>query len=297
MTAKALGELFVGIILVGLISYIVARSALGNPFIGLGVQEQLSPAVEKELVKIYGLNESLALGSLGFLSGLFKGTTGQSIVYNSPAFSIAVYSILWTLLAILPGFLLGFLASMLWFTLYGSNNPATAIIRRLSFIPGYIYAVIIAVSSWLIGWPSPLPSTSTSKIIAYTLVIFLVAWTRLLHGLIGIVDDSINELSGYTQALRAMAYPEYKINQKLIRVVMPSYSAYATTLLGMTLERSVILEPLIGYVGIGMILYRSVIMADPVLAATAFTLLGSIGYLMVIIGRVLEPTFDPRLRG
>ena len=289
-------ELLISITIIALFSYAVARTALGNPFVRLGEEEQLSTLVEKQLSQIYGLDKSPLSGSLSFLRELLHGNTGQSIIYNTPAFQLAAYSTLWTLAAVVTGFTLALLFSIAWFIFIGPESRVTSLYRKLSFIPGYIYAIPVILSTWLTGWPTPLPSASPDKITAYAAIVFIAASTRLLHGLIGMTEDSSRELDDYKRALQAIGAPDRHINRRVLRVILPTYTGYSTTLLGTILERSVIIEPLIGYTGAGMILYNSVLNTDPILAATTFTIIGSIGYLTVALGRALEPALDPRLR-
>ena len=291
--AGLLAELLLGLLVVAVLAYVSARAGLGNPFTGLGASQGLGPEEEKALKHIYGLDKPLGEGLLGFLAGLLRADTGPSILYNKPAFSLALGALPWTLLGIGAGFLAAYATAAAWIIALGPRIPRP--IRALSFIPGYFYAVLLLLSSWWLGWPPPLPGHGAEKLAAYILVVWLALWPRLLHGLAGIVEDPGLELGQVLQALRAIGAPEHRVNAKLLRTVLAPYTAYAATMLGMVLERSAILEPLLGYTGLGLMLYRGVASADPVLAATAFTLIGAVAYLVVVAGRLAERALDPRL--
>jgi oligopeptide transport system permease protein len=290
---KLLTELMVGLVAITVVAYMSARLGLGNPFTGLGASQGLDPATEAALRRIYGLDKPPLQGLLGFLSSLARGSTGPSLVYGESALRIALGYLPWTLAGVAAGFTLALLATATWMALLGPKVPRP--IRSLSFIPGYFYAVILFLSAWWLGWPHPLPSHDAEKMAAYVLVVFLASWPRLLHALAGIVDDAGAELQGYILALRAMGSPEHRVNRRLLRTVAAPFAAYAAMLLAMMLERSVILEPLLGYNGLGRLLYEAATSADPILAATAFTLIGLTAYTIVFLGRLLETMLDPRL--
>jgi len=286
-------ELVLGLLLIAVLAYVSARAGLGNPFTGLGAEQGLGPEELRVLRHVYGLDEPVPRGLLSFIYGVLRADTGPSILYNKPAFALAEEALPWTLLGIGAGFLAAYASAALWVVLLGPGVPRP--VRGLSFLPGYFYAVLMLLSSWWLGWPPALPGHGAEKLAAYVLVVWLALWPRLLHGLAGIVEDPGLELASVTQAMRAIGAPEHRVNARLLRTVLAPYTAYAATMLGMVLERSAILEPLLGYTGLGLLLYRGVASADPVLAATAFTLLGAIAYLVVVAGRLAERLLDPRL--
>lgn len=294
--AKVILEFSVGIVIVACFSYLVARNALGNPFAGLGEEGQLNSTVELELSRIYGLDTPPLIGLFRFLRGLATGDTGRSMFYGYPAFQLTMHYALWTLTAVTIGFAMSLLFTILWFLYVGPGAGPTFFYRKLSFIPGYIYAVPVVLATWYTGWPSPLPGVTLGKMAVYALIVFLAASSRLIHGLMGMVEDQSIRLDDYKLFLQAIGFPDSSVNWKVLRIVLPSFTAYSTALMGSILERSVVLEPLIGYTGVGMIVYEGVLNADPILAATAFFILGLLGYLFVAVGRVIEPLLDPRMR-
>jgi ABC-type dipeptide/oligopeptide/nickel transport system permease component len=290
---RLLAELSAGVLAVASVAYLSARIGLGNPFAGLGASQGLDPVTETVLRRIYGLDKPPLEGLLYFLSSLARGSTGPSLVYGKPALRIALDYLPWTLLGIASGFMLALLATVTWIIVIGPKVPRP--IRSLSFIPGYFYAAILLLSAWWLGWPHPLPSHDAEKVSAYSLIVFMASWPRLLHALAGILSDPGAELKGYVSALRAMGASEHRVNKHLLRTVAAPFTAYMLMLLAMILERSAIIEPLIGYTGLGHLLYEAVVSADPILAATVFTTIGVISYTIVFLGRFLENILDPRM--
>ena len=291
--AGALAELAVGLLVVSLVAYVSARLGLGNPFAGLGAEQGLTPSEEEALRHIYGLDKGLPEGFAGFLTGFLHGDTGPSLLYGKPALGLALAALPWTLLGVATGFAAAYAAAAAWVVVAGPRVPGP--VRSLSFIPGYFYAALLLLASWRLGWPPPLPGHGAAKLAAYALVVWLAAWPRLLHGLADTLQGLGAEHTQLAQALRAMGLPEHRVNKHLLRVALAPYTAYAATMLGMLLERSAVLEPLLGYTGLGYLLYRSAANADPVLAATSFTLIGAAAYAAVAAGRLAEKHLDPRL--
>ena len=293
--AASAARLAAGVLAVAAAAYLAARLGLGNPLAGLGAEEALGPGATGELRRLYGLDRPPLRGLASWLGGLLRGDAGRSIVYGgAPALQLSLAALPRTLAPLLAGYTLALLAAVAWLTFHGPRVPR--VLRGAAFLPGYFYAILLSLSSWLLGWPPPLPGSGPSKAAAYALVVFAAVWPRLLHASTGILEDPGPELQGYTTALRAMGLPEHRIRLHLLRAAAAPLAAYTSTVLGMLLERSAILEPLLGYTGIGSLLYTATTNADPVLAATAFTLLGTVSTLLVEAGRLTEQLLDPRSR-
>ena len=288
-------RLAAGAVTVAAVAYLAARLGLGNPLAGLGAEEALGPRAAEELRRLYGLDKPLLQGLAEWLHGLLHGDTGRSIVYGgAPALQLSITALPRTLIPLLAGYTLALLAAAAWLIARGPRVPRP--LRAAAFTPGYFYAILLALSSWWLGWPPPLPGAGPGKAAAYAAVVFAAAWPRLLHASAGLLEDPGPELREYTTALQAVGVPEHRIRLHLLRATAAPLAAYASTMLGMLLERSAILEPLLGYTGLGRLLYTAVTSADPVLAATAFTLLGTVSVLLVEAGRLAETLLDPRTR-
>jgi peptide/nickel transport system permease protein len=290
---RLVAELVAGVAVIAVTAYLAAREGLGNPFAGLGSTGSLPPETVEALRRVYGLDKPVLQGLLGFLASLARGSTGPSIVYGRPALAVAAEYLPWTLAAVSLGALAAAAGAVAWVIVAGPRVPR--LLRMASFVPGYFYAVLLMLASWRLGWPSPLPSHGVEKTAVYALVVFAAAWPRLLHSAAGLAAGLGHELGGYLSALRAMGVPGRRANIHLLRLMAAPLSAYFFMLFAGVLERSVILEPLIGYAGLGRLLYEAVTSADPVLAAAAFTLLGGAAFMLVSAGRLLESLLDPRL--
>jgi len=281
-----LAETITGILLVTIVSYLAARKALGNPFAGLGADMGLDPQTIQAISQAYGLNMSIARGAFRFAAGLLEGNTGPSLTYGMSAYRLSVQLLPWTLAPILAGVGLSFAAAILWVLLVGFEAPRP--LRAASFVPGYFYAVLAIILAWRLGVPSPLPGHPPGKTLVYTLIIWLAVFPRLLHGLLGLMEEPRLELKDHIQALRAIGLPEWKVRLRAVQVLLSAFNAYTLTLTGMIIERSAIIEPILNYTGIGYLLYHAVVEGDPILAATSFALIGIAGYIAAGAGRALS---------
>jgi len=292
----AAAEALAGVLLVAAVSYLAARVGLGNPLAGLGEAGALPGAARRGLEEVYGLREPLLRGLAGYLYSLIHGVGGPSLYYGgADSLHLALMGMARTLPVVAAASLASAVAAAAWVVGVGDSVPAP--IRGLGFLPGYFYAALLAASSWATGWPEPVPCSCASKALAYFLVVFAAMWPRMLHTLSSLIRDAGGDMAGYVLAARAMGLGEPRIRARLVRAAAAPFAAQAALLAGMVLERSAVLEPLLGYTGAGSLLFTAVANADPVLAATVFTLLGGAAYLAASAGKLLEQLLDPRTAG
>ncbi len=291
IAAKAVARLLAGTLIVTTVSYLLARSALGNPLAGLGAAGSLPATAAEQLRRIYGLDEPLPVGLASFIAGVLRLDTGYSLVYAAPAYPLAAESLAYTLLALLPGALGGLALFALVYLAAG--EAGLRILRPAAFIPGFIYAVAASLVAWYTGFYSTLPSLEPQKLVVYSLVACLVVAPRLSHVMLEVVEGGEARL--YEQRYAAIGAPRLRSRLALMRIYLAPLASYLLASTTLLLEHSVFIEPILGYPGAGYLLYTAVSRGDPVLAATLFTLLGSVSYTLIALGEALEPILDPRL--
>ncbi|UXD22704.1 hypothetical protein IPA_07485 [Ignicoccus pacificus DSM 13166] len=261
--------------------------ALGNPFSTLGANGFLNKTQIEELKKVYSGN----LRAL--LSQLLKGGP-PSFLYSSPSILLSLEGLASTLLPLGLGYSLAMAFSIAWLIFIGPKVPKA--IRSASFIPEFIYAIPLALTSWSFGWPPPLLGTSFQKALAYSLVILLGEWPKLVYGFSGLVEDQRGVLRDTTLLLKAIGLSDFKIRVKELRVLLPSLTSFSITNFVNALERSVFVEPLISYMGIGYLLFSAVTGGDPPLASSAFLIIATLSYLGSYLADELARRLDPRTR-
>ncbi len=167
---------FVSFLLVLTIAYFVSRYGLGNPYAGLGSYGFLNASQVKELQRAYGLAGPLG-GFLEFLRSFSFGGL-PSMSFGEPSLSLALSFLENTLTVTLPAFIISIILSWYWVKFLGPKVPR--VMNALAFLPEYFYAVLTFLSSWYLGWPSPLPSTSFDKIVAYMVILIAAEFPKAL---------------------------------------------------------------------------------------------------------------------
>ncbi|BES82759.1 ABC transporter permease [Pyrodictium abyssi] len=280
-------------LLVTAVTYTIARLGLGDPFAGLGAEAALDPVAKEKLESLYGLGKGLVTGYFAFLCFLLCGNAPPSIKYGIPATDLAVKALPYTLVPVLLGVAGAVLLAIAWSLIYGFHVPGY--IRFLAFVPSFVYAVVFGLTSWYFGWPPPRVCTCLDKMTVYTLLVLVVSWPRILHMLEGVVETILYEHQGYVEVLRAMGFREAQIRLHIMKIAAAPMAAYTAVHLAMVFERSAIIEPLLGYPGLGLMLYRAVLHADLPLATVAFAVIGFVGVVSNVLGRLFEGLLDPRV--
>jgi len=244
-------------------------SHLGNPLAGLGLDASLN-ATERSF--------------FSFLSSLAAGGE-ESLTYKEPSLWLALSATASTLAVLVPSFALSALSAAAWAYLVGFSCPRP--VRALAFVPDYLYAALLYVASWHLPWPSPLPGTGPSKAAEYALVVFISQFPKALQ----VMADELSSRDELREAellWRAVGLPERSVRAKVMRTLAPQLVSGIATLLVLSFERSVVVEPLIGYVGIGYLASTSVVEADARLAAASFVVVSAVSVAILSLASLVE---------
>ncbi len=266
---------FFSIMIILALSYSIARYGLGNPFGGLGSNGFLTEEQVKALEEAYGLKGDALTGFLNFLKSLFEGGPVSSI-YSKASEEVLVKPFLLTLAVISLASLSSFLLVSASFLL---RPESLKLIGAFAFVPEYLYAVLFLITAWNFGWPRPVASASLDKALAYFVIELLAISSRLAH----LMEELNAELEkrDFVEFWKAVGASEISIRKVKLSVALKAMLAFALTLVAEALERSVIIEYLIDFAGIGYFLFTSVVEVDVGLASTGFVMIAVPSYLLV----------------
>ena len=270
---RALSFLFILVL-----AYVISTH-VGNPFAGLGSSGELT-GKSKE----YLLNETGFKGFLDYLKKLLSGG-GLSLSYRQPSLLLASSFAVSTLLALVPSFALSAVLAAAWVYLFGFACPKP--LRALAFVPEYLYALALSLASWYLLWPSPLPGSGPSKVLEYSIVIFLSDFPKLVQALADLLGgrEEFREMKAFW---KAVGLSERGVRLKVMRTMRAQVISTVFTFMALSLERSVFVEPMIGFTGLGYLLFNSVTKADVTLAASSFILLSALSISILSVASLLE---------
>ena len=279
-------NVLVSFVILSLVTFIIAKG-LGNPFAGLGSRGYLSSSQVEELKKSFHLNEN----PLDFLASLLHGGP-PSLMYGKPSLTLFLSYALTSFSVLVPSFSLAFIASAL--TALVTDFKGNKVLNSLAYVPEYLYAALLFLSSWTLGWPNPLPSFDPSKALAYGIIVFLVEFPKLLQGLIGLYEDSERYLEEPLKLLKAAGLPKVRRNLAILKFLMIPFISLSLYSFVMLAERSVLIEPFISFPGMGDLLYNAVVNADITLATTSFLAIGLIAIITANIASLVEKFWGMR---
>ncbi len=285
-------NVLISFLLLSLITFALARYGLGNPFAGLGSKGYLSKSQVKELERAFGIEGGLG-GFLRFLLSFLRGGP-PSLLYGKPSLILFLSYAYPSFIILTLSFLASVIVSILIALMTGFKG--NKLISLMAFVPEYFYAALFFLSSWTLGWPSPLPTLDLSKALAYSLTVFFVECPKLLHGLAGSFEDSKKQLEESLMLLKALGLPKVKQNLAILKFLLPSFASLSLYSFAMLIERSVLIEPFIGFPGMGNLLYTSVVNADITLAATSFLAIGVMAIAVASFSSFVEKALDARLK-
>ncbi len=267
--------------------YLAVRLAAGNPLAALGAEGSVSGRAAEALERLLGLRGGLLGGLAWFLGGLARGSLGPSLVYGVDALRLAASRLPYTLAPVAAGAAAGY---ALYALLYGVAGEAAArLLRPLAYTPGFIIALPAYISAYSVGFPSPLPGVDAAKALVYAAVAAAVTSSRLLH-----VHRASPSLRLRYAALGASRFTE---RLREVRAEAAHTLVYLGVLAARLVERSIFIEPILGYTGLGYLALRAVLEGDVPLAAAALSLETMASAAILAALEAVATRLDPRLGG
>lgn len=275
---------------------------------------EVSPAERERILSQFGLSESTPVQFGRYVANLATGDLGVSVQYARPVSEVLLERIGWTALLVggalalstLIGTLLGFAAA--WRR--GSAADAgtlTAVMVIDAAPPFFVGLLLILLFSVELGWLpifGALPETGGSGIgavveVGERLILPLVTLTLGYLGSVYLVARAslVGELQeDYVLMAEAKGLGPRAVRRHAQRNALIPVATIALVGLGTLVGGAAVVETVFSYPGLGRLIYESVLARDYPLLQGAFLLL-AIGVLLAnLIGDLLYPLLDPRVR-
>jgi len=282
-----------------------------------GTNPEQIKEVEKMLMEYFQLNKPLHEQFFLFITNLFKGYLGKSIMNFPLDVSDIIFMYLpWTLALVVPA------VTLAWIT--GNSVGVIAALNRGKFIdkillplfatlqgtPPYIWAMylvlIFAVGLKLFpvggGWDPTLKPSLTHTFIVnylhhYTLPFLAIFMVSLGGWGLSMRNIAIQELtSDYMDYVRVLAISQRKVFRYLFKCSALPQIVGLAIVLGWSFAGSLLTEIVFNYPGIGTMLWRAVQSQDYPLIQGGFIIIISAIVLANYISELIFAIIDPRTR-
>lgn len=312
---------FVAITLIFLLPRLIPGNPLAFKIYQLTQGGQVDPerlrATERALLEYFRLDRPLHEQYIDFLSGLFRGDLGKSIMFFPLTVNevIAIY-LPWTLLLMIPaiiaswvvGNFIGVMAAMRRGKLI--DKVLLPILAVLQGIPPYVFAMylvlIFSIQLKLLpvggAWDPTMRPKFTwdfiSTYLRYYILPFLSIFLTSLGGWgLSMRNIVLQELAtDYMDYVRVLALSQKKTVKYLFKAsALPQVVGLAITL-GWSVAGSIITEIVFGYPGIGTYLWRAIQSQDYLTIQGFFVILITTIILANFISELLFAAIDPRVR-
>ncbi len=286
LAVRIAAETIIATFLALLVLYFVVRLAAGNPLAGLGAEGVITGKAAKELRKLLGLDRGLLGGLVYYLEGLAHGLNlGYSLLYSEPVSKLVVRFLPYTLIPVAMGSIGGYAVYVLLYVALGER--ARKLLAPLAYTPGFILSLPFALLEWETGRPSPLPGREFTKAVFYCVTVCIVVSSRLLY----------THQSGYLLRYAAIGAPVWYERLRLLRLEAPHSIVYAAVMTIDALVEGIVIEPLIGYLGLGYLAYRAILESDVPLALATLATYTLLAAAILAASEAVAIASDPRLAG
>lgn len=274
----------------------------------------LGPAERDEVLDAFGLDQPIPVQFAAYLAGLARGDLLYSVRYGTPVLDLLVERLGWTLLlvgcavvvATLIGVALGFRSAWRRGTAGDAGVLAVAMFVD-SMPPFFVGMLMILVFAVQLGW---FPTFGAQPIGDVDTLTFLIeVGERLTLPLATLVLASIGPVylvarsalvtelqEDYVLMAEAKGLDARGIRRHAQRNALLPVSTITLLGLGTLVGGAAVVETVFSYPGLGRLIYESVLARDYPVLQGAFLLLAT-GVLMAnLVGDLLYPLLDPRVR-
>lgn len=301
--------------------FLLLRLAPGSP-VNVLAGEMATPERIAELERQFGLDKPLHVQYLDFLTGMFRGDLGESIVYRSSAAELVIerlpatieLTLFATVVTVVVSIPLGVIIALRrqsWvdyggslFTLAGVSAPAF-----------WVGIMLILVFSVQLGWTptsgrgDPLPQAMLEALsgdvgpltvaLKHLILPTITLSAFQLAFLSRMTRSSILEELGqnYVRAARARGLPHSLVLTKhaLRNALLPVITVLGLEI-GSLIGGAVITEAVFAWPGVGQMLYRAVSGRDYPLAQAGILMIGAFVTLITLFVDLSYGFLDPRIR-
>lgn len=297
------------------LNFALPHLAPGNPLDYLvGEATRMTPDQEQELLRQFGLEQSIAQQYRSYWGDILSADLGTSVRFSAPVTGLLAEHVPWTVLLMATGLafstLLGGLAGVFAALRRGGRVDIGLLIGviALDAMPGFLVALaLVAVFSVELGW---LPSFGAMAIggdgaadmadVARRLVLPASALTlATLGSSFLLVRGSMISLldAGFVRMAHAKGLsPQRVVFGHMLRNALLPVTTNLAMRVGVVLSGAVVIETVFAYPGIGRLVYEAVLARDYPLLRGAF-LLSTIGVIAAnLAADLVYPLLDPRSR-
>lgn len=315
--ARTVGQYALVLAAIVVLNFALPRLAPGDAVDYLIPPEQagaLTVEQRNRVLSAYGLDEPIPVQFERYVSGLARGDLQISIRYRQPVVDVIAERIGWTVLlvgsavvlAMLIGTVLGFRSA--WRRGRRSDvGTLSAVMLADSIPPFFVGMLLILVFSVGLGWfPvfGALPSTDIAGLsavgdILQRLVLPLVTLTVAAIGPIYLVARSalVTELGeDYVLMARAKGLGARAVRRHAQRNALMPVVTIGLLEVGALVGGAAVVETVFSYPGLGRLIYESVLARDYPVLQGVFLLLAVGVILANLVGDLLYPLLDPRVR-
>lgn len=315
--ARTVGQYALVLAAIVVLNFALPRLAPGDAVDYLIPPEQagaLTVEQRSRVLSLYGLDEPIFVQFERYVSGLATGDLQISVRYRRPVVDVIAERIGWTVLlvgsavvlAMLIGTVLGFRSA--WRRGRRSDvGTLSAVMLADSIPPFFVGMLLILVFSVGLGWfPvfGALPNTDVAGLSAVgdvlqRLVLPLVTLTVAAIGPIYLVARSalVSELGeDYVLMARAKGLGGRAVRRHAQRNALMPVVTIGLLEVGALVGGAAVVETVFSYPGLGRLIYESVLARDYPVLQGVFLLLAVGVILANLVGDLLYPLLDPRVR-
>jgi ABC-type dipeptide/oligopeptide/nickel transport system permease component len=291
---------FIALIGISILIFILVRAS-GDPTDLFRTSLSTEEDIQRIRVRL-GLDKPLYEQYWVFLSGMFQGDLGESIVKERPVTDMILERLPNTLRLAVSSFVISMVAAFLLGVL-GATRRDTWLDNGVKFVailgqalPGF-WVAIMAILLFSVYW-QVLPPYGAGGIDHYILPVFTMAFF-LLPGMMRLVRSSMLDVldSEYIKLARIKGLPERVVIWKhALRNALIAPLTTAGMIFAMLITGAVITENVFGWAGIGRLSIEALVSRDfPVIQG--ITLMVAVVVLLVnLLVDILYAYVDPRIR-
>ena len=309
MIGKRVVQSCITILLVTLFVFALIQMVPGDP-----VANYLGATATEEQIAyyrhLYGFDRPVIVQYLSWIGGLFRGTMGQSISYQSEIADIILPRLGTTLTMVIPAFIIGTITGIL-FGIVAAKNRGKAIDSVISFFAnigvsmpmfwlGMMGMLVFALKLRVLPSSGYVPITRDfGGWLSHMIMPIIVLSLGVNAGFVRLTRSSMLETirMDYIRTARAKGLRESRviIHHALRNAMIPVITSVGLQF-GFALSGAVLVETVFSWPGIGRLLVDTIKLKDtPVVLGVVVVMAASFTVINLVID-ILYACFDPRIR-
>ncbi|MHB1242458.1 MAG: ABC transporter permease [Gaiellaceae bacterium] len=296
--------------------FLLFRLMPGSPLVAY-IDPTFTREQQQELLRQFGLDESLPMQYVIYLGNLLQGEFGDSFFHRDPVGSLLLEvlpnTLYLTLTALIVAYLAGVLGGIVLAWRRGTRLEKSGVVLTLMTRAApdfWVGMILLVVFAGTLQWLPSSGATSAGTVYASELdkLTSVDFWRHLilpattlaiyLHGLpLLLMRSNMLEVmqDDFVTMNRLMGYSEARIMRRVARnALLPVVTALALAV-GYSIEGNVVIENVFGWPGLGRMLVTAVAANDYPLAQGAFVLIAVVMVTMNFLADVLYGVLDPRV--